>query len=70
MNEPLIGAGVLITGATSALGAETARVLARARRLGLPLGDTIDAQGVGAAVGDLAAAVSWLAEEYLDRHPV
>lgn len=38
-------------------------------RLDLPLGDTTGNQDVGAAVADLAAAVSLLGEKHGDRHP-
>lgn len=38
-------------------------------RLDLPLGDTTGNQDVGAAVADLAAAVSLLGEKHVDRHP-
>lgn len=38
-------------------------------RLDLPLGDTNGTQDVGAAVADLAAAVSLLGEKHVDRHP-
>ena len=38
-------------------------------RLDLPLGDTTGTQDVGAAVADLAAAVSLLGEKHVDRRP-